>query len=91
MSYGKKHMNADDDLYRAILSYEHQETKWLHDPVTKRNTYVRTGPVEVKEFTIGPYFNTSNIKSYITRHRNRKTNLKLVRVERSATWEEVEL
>ncbi len=91
MSYEKRHMNADSDLYRAVLSYDYQENKSVLDPTTRRYNYFPVGPVQIREFMIGPYLRLSDIKTYMTRHRNRKTNLQLVRVEKATAWEEVEL
>jgi hypothetical protein len=54
--------------------------------------YVPTGdPDETITDIIGPYSDTRPIKSYITRHRKRYTNLRIVRIEKVSGWEEVDI
>lgn len=95
------HMNADDELYRAILEYEQQPMKEVSNPdydpsgqsgYGSWRTHIRVpdGPVVTLEKIVGPYTDVRHIKSYVTRNR-RNNNLRIKRVEKVASWEEVEL
>lgn len=93
-----QHMNPNSELYRAILEYDYQPVEHRPNPnYTGRatRTYVPTaitvpvGPVQVEERMIGPYQSISPIKAYITSNRNNTNNLRLKRIERVSSWEEV--
>lgn len=92
-------MSADSELYRGILASDYRD--WDLVPNPNYDPYSRgyspkeirqdVGPWKTREFVIGPYFTVAPIKTYITRHRSRSTNLRLVRVEKVTQWEEVKL
>lgn len=96
MSSYTPHMGEDQELYRGVLAYEHQPVEYVPDPNGTldyygrvRNVAVPSGPKETKTDIIGPYNSTSPIKAYITRHRKRYENLRIVRIEKNTGWEEV--
>jgi len=98
-------MDEDQTLYRGVLAYEQTPMDYQPNPdydpsLTARrqgvNTwspslYLPTGaPDETIEDIIGPYSSAQPIKAYITRHRKRRKNLRIVRVEVTTGWKEVE-
>lgn len=82
MSYGRRNMKEDDDLYRAVITTE-----------LGRN-HVRAGESQTTVF--GPYSTVGPAKARVTEARNRERDygyLKVVdaRVERAVvTWETVD-
>lgn len=82
MSYGRRNMKEDDDLYRAVITTEHT------------GRHVRTDEVQTTVF--GPYSTVGPAKARVTEARNREENygyLKVLdaRVEKAiVTWEEVQ-
>jgi hypothetical protein len=90
-------MGPGNDIYRAILEYDHQPMKQVINPHYDPNytsaqydrntqpwlkrTMVPDGPVEVKETMIGPYIQIAPIKAYVTRNRGRH-NSKNLRIKR---------
>lgn len=86
-------MSLDDDIYRAVLEHDFQPVRFDKNPNNPRGPLVRVpaGPVEVKQFVIGPYTETRSIKGYMTRNKGYHMNLRLVRVEKVAKWEEVSI
>ena len=57
-----------------------------------KKVYVPTGqPDETVTDYIGPYSGTRPIKSYVTRHRGSKKNLRILRIEKVSEWEEVSI
>lgn len=107
MSSYTPHMSDDQELYRGVLEYEETPMHYVPNPdydprIGMRNSqgvntwsvniYVPTGdPDETKTDIIGPYNSVGPIKAYITRHRKRYKNLRLVRVEKVTGWEEVSI
>ena len=85
-------MKESDDLYRAVLEYDHQPFEWQNNPNNPRGPRVRvvTGPVEVVKFCIGPYATTAPIKRFITSNRSHFANLRVNRVEKVAKWEVID-
>lgn len=93
-------MNMDTVLYRGVLEYEVQPFDTIPNP-DYRNPNVKgyqpyylrvpNGPVKTETMVIGPYTDPKQIKSYITRKRERYTNLRLARAEKVSGWEKVDI
>ena len=99
MSAYTNHLKEDQEIYRGVLAYEQTPTELLPNPdygkagggYQPMYLTVPSGPEETITDIIGPYESVAPIKSYVTRHRGRRKNLRIVRVEKVSGWEEVEI
>lgn len=78
--------NYDPMFQHRPARYERKKQPW------SQTIQVPDGPLVPKERMIGPYQSITPIKAYVTRNRGRYQgkNLRIKRIERVASWVEVD-